>query len=102
MYAEPFVLFIVVLNPRLNATPPASPLLPACPSPPRPQINPLLTKVSVSPVVPPERERPGVPVLVEYTYTPELTVTVTSDVPAAYPLILVIFSEAFVVLLVNV
>jgi hypothetical protein len=46
-------------------------------------MNPLLTTVTVSPELPPDKVKPGVPVLVEYKYTPELIVMVTSDVPAA-------------------
>jgi hypothetical protein len=42
------------------------------------------------------------PVDVAYRYTPLLTVTVTSDVPAVYPPIVAILSEAFAVEVVKV
>jgi hypothetical protein len=63
------VLSIVVLNPRERAGPPeaAVALLTKAtpPLPPIPAIYPRLTILTVSPVVPPDNDSAGVPVLVE-------------------------------------
>jgi hypothetical protein len=93
------VLLIVALNDRLKAGPPAvgATLLTPPPAPPCPIINPLLTMVSVSPVVPPVKPNPALPVDVAYKYTPELTVIVISETPAIYPLIPDRFNDAFAV-----
>jgi hypothetical protein len=68
MYATGFVLLMVIGYPREIAVPPAPPLvgLRVPPAPPIPMINPLFTNTKVSPDVPPDKVRPGVPVLVEY------------------------------------
>jgi hypothetical protein len=90
---------MVVLKPNCNAIPPAAPAdVAPPPAPPIPTINPLFTKVTVSPAEPPLSVNPGVPVLVEYRYTLELTVMVMSEVPAAYPEMEVTLSEALAVL----
>jgi hypothetical protein len=65
-------------------------------------MKPLFTKVKVSPDAPPDKVKPGVPVPVEYKYTPGSTLTVISEIPAIYPPIAATFNEAFGVLTENV
>jgi hypothetical protein len=67
MYADALVLLIVVVYPSCKAMPPFPPALPVKvpPTPPIPMMNPLLTTVMVSPDVPPDKVKPGVPVPVE-------------------------------------
>jgi hypothetical protein len=88
MYAEALVLSMVAEIPREIAGPPGLPaigvliLLPP-PLPPMPMMKPLLTNLMVSPAANPvPKVRAGLAVLVEYTYTPELTYTVRSVIPA--------------------